>query len=344
MVDVDILSVIDPLLRGNKTGSGEYTAICPFHVKEDGTRERSPSFSVNLTTGLFFCHSCHMSGGLRTLLRNLEVSPWLIVNAYEPLIRAANANIGSEVKACNPLRPKAFDANPITEGLLGLFDSDVTSLLPSFREDALKFFDVGWDSTHRRITYPIRDLKGDLTAISGRAVDDDNKPRYKVYDKEYQAWGLPNREGWLKGTVIWNSHNVLPLTKMSKPGESWIVVVEGFKAAMHVWQCGYPNVVALLGSHLTEDQRWILEHFGARVLLFLDNNSPGRVGQFHTGTVLSEALSVWVIEYPERLKGVDGAQPDMLSLEEVWQQVANPISFNQWFLDNPQFRKQHKWH
>jgi DNA primase len=331
--DQDILKVARELLTGVKPHGTELSAICPFHVKPDGSPERSPSFSMSIESGMFFCHSCHTSGNLRTFLKLMGVSALLIEHAYGELLELAARGIKLKPQH-NPLKPKAYDESPIKEALLGLFSiHSVDGFLPSFSPPTLRYFDIGWDGWHGRVTFPIRDLAGKLTAISGRAVYPEQFPRYKVYDKEYAAWDMPSRVGWLKGNVLWNSHNVLPMAIEKNPGEGEVIVVEGFKALMWVWQCGFKNVVALLGSHMTIEQRWILEHFNSRVLLFLDNNQAGRHGQQTAASELSKALDVRIIEYPPRLKDITEAQPDMLTAEEMVQQVTTATPYIKWYLN-----------
>ena len=151
-----------------KSGSENVMAICPFHRKADGTEETTPSFAISLTKGVYFCHACHATGNLRTFLRELGVDGSTIELRYGLLIEAASRNIP---RPPSDTRPEAvWDAIPINEAVLGLFEHDVSALLPNFSPEVLKHFEIGWDGWHNRITFPIRDIAGRLVAISGRAV------------------------------------------------------------------------------------------------------------------------------------------------------------------------------
>jgi DNA primase len=109
-----------------------------------------------------------------------------------------------------------------------------------------------------------------------------------------------------------------------------LVVVEGFKACMWVWQAGIKNVVALLGTYLSKEQRWIIERIGAPVYLFLDNNDAGITGIHKSAQQLRHSTKLFVIEYPERLQEDDKAQPDKLTVEEIWEQRNSAVSYFDW--------------
>jgi DNA primase len=52
-------------------GSDSAMAICPFHRKKDGSRERCPSMKVNFETRAFFCFACREEGDLDTLVNRV---------------------------------------------------------------------------------------------------------------------------------------------------------------------------------------------------------------------------------------------------------------------------------
>jgi DNA primase len=89
-----------------------------------------------------------------------------------------------------------------------------------------------------------------------------------------------------------------------------IIVVEGFFDCMNVHQSGFPSVVALMGSSMSEAQRELLCQF-KQIVLFLDGDNAGRQA---TATIAPELMSrafVRVVELP------DGRQPDQLSSDEM---------------------------
>ena len=326
----EVLQIAHQYLRGVKrSGPDDVMAICPFHLKADGSPERTGSFAMSLSKGLFFCHSCHTRGNLLTFFRNLGLTRDIIERQYRFLIDSASKNLPPPP---DPLRCKVWDLTPLEEGILGLFEYCPTELLKSgFTNDTLYRFEVGYDRWHQRITYPLRDIKGSLIGISGRATSD-RQIRYKVYTKEYSAWKLPERLEVDKRALLWNAHQVYPEVYLTNPGQTYVVVVEGFKAAMWLWQAGIKNVVALLGSYLSWEQKWILERLGTTVYLFLDNNYAGRSGTIKTADALTKSLNVHIIEYPEHLITNEEAQPDNCTPAEALEQLAIAPTYLNWLL------------
>lgn len=314
------------LYRVSRSGPYDIMAVCPFHRKADGSQERSPSFALSLTKGLYFCHACEEAGNLYTLLRHLDVSRDRIERQYRDLINAASRNVPP---APNPLRPRVVEESPLPEGLLGLFDLCPIPLLEEgFEEQTLDRFEVGFDKDHRRITFPIRDIKGNLAGVSGRSVVG-ARPRYKIYGEEYTAWGLPARQEWDKRTVLYNAHVVMPAVYYFT-GRVDVFVVEGFKACMWLVQHGLTNTVALMGSYLSWEQQWLLEKMGAVVYLFLDNNEPGQKGTAKAAEALKRSIIFRIIQYPARLRHVEEAQPSDLTSVELNKVKENALTYAEW--------------
>lgn len=327
----EVLTLAQQHLRKvRRSGPDDIMAICPFHLKADGSEEKKPSFAMSLTKGVYFCHACHAKGNLLTFLRDIGLNRGIIERRYRPLIDAVAKNIPA---APDPLRPKVYQLPTISEAVLGLLDYCPDELVKKgFTHQTLHHFEVGYDRWHLRITYPLRDIKGRLVGVSGRAVEEGHQPRYKVYTKEYATWGLPPAVEPDKRAILWNADKVYPLVYFQPPTHQTVTVVEGFKACMWVHQAGITNVVALLGSYLSWEHKWMLERLGAPVYLFLDNNSAGRSGAIQAAESLAQSLNVHIVEYPERLIEEEAAQPDDCLPNEVVTQVAAAPSYLSWLL------------
>ena len=332
-VSEEVLKITHQYLRRvRRSGPDDVMAICPFHMKADGSEERTPSFAMSLSKGLYFCHSCHSKGNLLGFFRELGLSRGIIERQYRFLIDEATNNLPPPP---DPLRCKVWDLQPIDEAVLGLLEYAPTSLLQAgFTNDTLYHFEVGFDKWHQRITFPLRDVKGVLVGISGRAIHPGQEPRYKVYTKEYGAWRLPERTEPDKRALLWNAHYVYPEVYLQNPGDTFVVVVEGFKAAMWLWQSGIKNVVALLGSYLSWEQGWMLERLGATVYLFLDNNYAGRNGTIKAAENLTRSLNVHIVNYPDRLIEDEDAQPDNCLPNEAVKQMATAPTYLNWLLSH----------
>lgn len=319
MLEDEVFQIAGRFLRGLKRGAGsECSAFCPFHRKADGSEERHPSFSLNLSKGVYNCFTCHEAGTFRTFLKNMGIGLTVLHGQYSVLLEALQKNHTAPV--FDPIRAKGIvSESPIKESILGLFEKCPLPMVdpefrlndddPVFDEALLQKHDIGFDDVHNRITFPLRDLFGNLMGISGRAVDPDTWPRYKVYDDEYVKWGFPKRAQTKKSSILWNAHNIYPHVFRGTAKER-VVLVEGFKACLWLMQAGVPNVVSLAGSSLSKYHMWIFERMGAQVLLMFDNDEAGRAGLEKTAPILAKSLDVFVVNY-------EGRQPTNLGLIEA---------------------------
>ena len=164
------------------------------------------------------------------------------------------------------------------------------------KEGTAEHFEIGFfygkGSMTERLVIPIHNEKGELIAYAGRAVDDEVEPKYKV------------PAGFRKSLVLFNLHR-------AKNSNDRVVLVEGFFDVMKVHQAGFPFVVSLMGSVLSEHQeRLLVENFDS-VILLLDGDEAGRSATSEIALRLVRKVFVQVIEMPE------GKQPDQLSSEEL---------------------------
>lgn len=180
------------------------------------------------------------------------------------------------------------------------------------------------DTDHNRITFPLRELDGTLVGVSGRDFTETSKVRYKVYDTEYEKWGLPKHETH-KSQLLWNGHLVYPQVYHERMP---IITVEGFKACMKVVQAGAFNTVAILGNRASRRQRNLLERLGTEVWLFLDNNEAGLRGTVISG--MEFGLPVRIIPYPDERE-----QPSDLTVAEIQLALMQTRDFTRWLLDTP---------
>jgi DNA primase len=320
----EIEEVVRRYLHKVKAGGSEnIMAVCPFHLsRKTGGPEQHPSFAISTRTGLYFCHSCKEKGNLRQFLLAMGVSNTALHKQFGLLLEATSKNIEPP---SDPTRfREATDAGPLPEGFLGLFESVPQEMLDiGFTEETLRRFDIGFDEVHQRITFPIRDYVGTLIGVSGRSVEKDAARRYKIYDVEYEHWGLPKRRINM-ADVLWNVDMVYPHVYFRTGAP--LVLVEGFKAAMWLYQAGVHNVVALGGSYLKDGQQRIIEHLGCETYVMLDMNDAGKRGTDQIGKMLSRSLPTRVVTYR------DESQPSDLAPYEILEALDNSTEYFHWLL------------
>ena len=164
-------------------------------------------------------------------------------------------------------------------------------------QDVAELFGVGYffgkGSMSNRVVIPIHNRAGELVAYAGRVVDD-SEPKYN----------LPT--GFHKSLELFNLHRATR-TDTSRG----MIIVEGYFDVMKVHQAGFPNVVALMGSALSDHQEQLLiEHFD-RVVVMLDGDEGGRAAAQEITPRLTKKIFFRIVDVP------DGTQPDRLASQEI---------------------------
>lgn len=298
------------LTRAREGADYEIIACCPLH------EDSSPSFAINEKTGLWVCYGGCGGGSLSYLLYRLEYGRKRIDHILAPVRDELRLPTKKKIKdVADPFRA----LYPLPEALLGVYDVDAPHpmLADAFDADLLQRYDVGYDRRNHRITFPIRDLYGSLAGFSGRAtprtplIHGEEPPKYKIYDKEL-IQDYPDYK-FDRARHLYNADHVYPRLYYSRE-EEWLILVEGFKAALWLIQCGFPNVVAFMGASLTTSGAALIQRMSDRVILFLDNDRTGRKKTSQVGQKLSRPVRrLKVVEYP-----FDSfAQPDHFDEEEL---------------------------
>jgi DNA primase len=151
-----------------------------------------------------------------------------------------------------------------------------------------------------RIAIPIHNEQGELVAYAGRWPGEppEGEGKYK----------LP--AGFHKSHVVYNLHRAKDYAK-----DQGLIVVEGFFDAMRLWQAGVANVVALMGSALSEAQEGLIIEAvgpGGKVALMFDEDEAGWKGREDALTRLVNRVHVKVIGIGEQ-----GTQPDGLRTDQI---------------------------
>lgn len=335
----DLLSLLAPYVkfaapivarRNNVAG------FCPFH---GGGTESNPSLYLYVgrsgifagkrkTRGDLYCHTCGRSWSLEQAVGQLTGTR---------IPRGALALYTQEDENFVVTRDlfdeeTGEDSLPIlSSGVLGFFEWCPLPLISAgFTEETLRKFDIGFDTRHGRITFPIFNRRGELVGVSGRTVMG-STVRYKIYKSE---WGIPGYE-LDKSKVVWNIHRVVALRK--KQAMPYLILCEGFKAVMWLDQNGHPNTVCVLGTHLSDSQVVQLRSLTERLVLFMDNDKAGILATFSALQRVQKHFSVTIARYtPEQ----SNKSPDDLTQEELNAALESRLFQHEWLYENAAILKE----
>lgn len=338
-----ILALLTKYLPGPFRASGGSNILtkCPWH--KDGN-EGTPSFSVNLEKAIYHCFTCHEAGDIRRLLKLLGVSRSTVdselviiqplLDKNRELLKVEKLNFFSET---DPFKADYI----LPEVILGVFDWMPLKLVEdSFNPLLLQDMEIGYDRTNSRITFPLRDLYGNLAGFSAGTTIQDHWPKYKVYQGKRQGlngqWYPGDYGDWFdvqfpgytceNHDFLWNYDRVYPRILSIADSNSVVYVVEGFKACLWLIQNGYPNTVALMGSYISERQQQMLHRLGCNLVLCLDNDEAGHKGTARIGGLLWKPMygKIKVMPYPE---GDTKTQPDDYEPELLHKMIESSITF-----------------
>lgn len=324
MTQSPVVDEISKYVTGLKKGAGNnWIGFCPIHGEQAG--KSKPSFSLNASTGMWYCFAGCGGGGLPTFLKLLDVP--------RPRVDSLMTRLKPHLTPVEKKKDLTQDRGlfqtpyPLPEKILGLYEECPLGLIEAgFTEETLWMHDVGFDEEQQRITFPIRDLTGTLAGISGRDVTGRAMEKYKVYQRELQDLGFQNYH-LEKGHYLWRWDRVYPHV-YGNPERPPVYVTEGFKACLWMVQNGFPNTVALMGASMTDVQKMFLERLGGPIVLCLDNNPAGLKGTARIGYRISGAR-VLVMRYPPEVQ-----QPDGLPYEALHEAISRALSLSTWSNQN----------
>ncbi|MBN1937823.1 MAG: DNA primase [Anaerolineae bacterium] len=354
----DVISSYIPLKRAGRN----YKGICPFHS------EKTPSFIVFPETQSWHCFGACGTGGdlfsfvmkyenldfgealkslaqkagvtLETprqgdLKRQKHLEKLYDIHAtaaayfHETLLKSPHGQPGRDYSA-----QRGLNEETIQRFQLGFARDDWRALSNHLlergyeRQDLLECGliipreDGGfYDRFRGRFMIPIRDIRGQVIGFGGRVIGPGepkylNSPQTPLFDKSHILFGIDLAKGAIRA-------------------RNQVVIVEGYMDVLQAHQAGIGNVVASMGTALTEHQLNLLKRMTKNYILALDPDAAGDQGTLRGLAVARQTLDKAVpiinsrgwIRYESRLDAdirimtlPEGKDPDDLIREtpELW--------------------------
>ena len=305
-IDSVMSSYVSLIRRGRNC-----VCLCPFHS------EKSPSCTVYLDNNSFYCFGCGTGGDVITFTmkienldyvealkfladragmsmpdeaknnessrikaRVLEINRTAARFFYETLTHSADGEKGRRYFAERQLSPAT-----ITKYGLGYAPDDwhkLSNFLRSkgYSEDELIAANLCgrgrnggiYDSFRDRVIFPIIDLRGNVVAFGGRIIDGSG-PKY------LNSSDTP---------VFKKSRNLFSLNFAKKSEEKRLILAEGYMDVIAINQAGFENVVATLGTALTQEQARLMSQYAEEVIIAYDSDGAGQNATHKAINLLSE--------------------------------------------------------
>ncbi len=318
----DIVDVISSYISLKKKGAN-YWGLCPFHG------EKTPSFSVNANQQFYHCFGCHAGGDAISFVQKVERMDFK--EAVTFLAERANLQIPKDTQSENYIssdekekmysvmkeaarwyRTNLFEESGIkareyiaSRGIsdtiikrfgLGYAPDDWNQLTDYMLDKgtskemlvkvglAKEKNDSCYDAFRNRIMFPIIDRRMRIIGFGGRVMDDSkpkylNSPETPIFNKRYNLYGI---------------HTLNKINNVDK-----IIVVEGYMDVISLHQAGVPQVLASLGTALTQGQAKLLKRYTDDIYICYDGDTAGQKATLKGLDVLqAEGLKVKVISMP----------------------------------------------
>lgn len=275
----DIVDIISQYVILKRSGRN-FFGVCPFH------KEKTPSFSVSPDKQIFHCFGCGAGGNVIhfiSKIENMDFKETIELLAEKSGVQLPTLNNNRDNKqlllkekvyqineeaakfyheklykpsskiAQEYIKKRKLDNKTLKAFLIGYSDgidelykhlkqegfTDEEILLSSLVNKSQRGQYI--DRFRNRLIFPIQDIKNRVIAFGGRILDNSlpkyiNSPENIVYSKGRNLYGL----------------NVAKSSREDK-----MIIVEGYMDAISLYQRGITNVVASLGTALTEAQRKI---------------------------------------------------------------------------------------
>ena len=149
-----------------------------------------------------------------------------------------------------------------------------------------------YDALWGRLIIPIINNLGYVIAFGGRSLE--KKPDFAKYKNTQET------ELFIKNRALYNINNLKK--EKAKNGLSSIIMVEGYMDTISVYNAGFKNVVASMGTSLTIEQARLLKRFAPTVLISYDGDGAGQKATIRGLEILqNEGIEVRVVTLPEGL-------------------------------------------
>ncbi|MFP5263261.1 MAG: DNA primase [Blastocatellia bacterium] len=324
----DIVRVVSDYVTLKKRGAN-YMACCPFHS------EKTPSFNVHPVKGLYKCFGCGAGGGVFDFVMRIEGC------AFPEAVRIVAEKSGIPIPAVEETEDHKKIAHEretvlrLNEWAAEFFDLQINDeaggasardyvQARGITEEARRLFRIGyapdsWDALTNylrargastdeisssglavlkdtggfydrfrgRLMFPITDSQGRVIAFGGRVMGE-GEPKYL---------NSPETALYTKGRNLYN----LSLAKNEIRGKGFAILVEGYLDCIIPYQNGVYNIVASLGTALTDSQVRLLRRYmdQPQIIVNFDPDSAGQAATMRSiEMLLVEGFKVNILRMP----------------------------------------------
>ena len=346
---ISIVNLVGGYVRLQKKGK-DYGALCPFHT------EKTPSFMVSEAKQIFKCFGCGAGGDVFKFIMLMEnlTFPESIHQLAEsqgiPLPQSTKRSEAESVRRQRLLKILEIATHFFSRRLEGKKDALAYLKDRQITQETIQQFSIGYapagqhllqeltsqgfdveevlacglikegdsggyyDNFRNRIMFPIHNLSGKTIAFGGRILGD----------------GIPKYLNSPETALYSKSRNLYPLdlTRNEIRKRDFAIIVEGYFDCIIPFRFGIRNVVASLGTSLTENQVKVLGRYTRNVVTNYDPDSAGTAATLRSiDLFLEQGFRVNVLQLPS------GEDPDVFLRKQGTEAYREKLKSSQSYLD-----------
>lgn len=230
----------------HRIGDREITGRCPVHRRVVGRDDRSPSWSINASTGLWICFSCGARGTLSSLLAELlgtqdsiSVQKFLITSRFNNL--TSKSQDKKEVENVQEVS-SFFEFSRV---------SDTKCLYKNLDPELVFRYGVRWNAKNKSWCLPIISPMGRL-----------------------EGW-QEKKTGWVRNYPIGvkKSQTLFGIERFTC--RTAILVESPLDIIRFASVYTKPQALASFGASVSKEQLSLLTHVADRVIIAMDNDEAG---------------------------------------------------------------------
>ena len=348
-----IVDVVGDFVTLKKRGSN-YTACCPFH------NEKTPSFSVSASKGIYKCFGCGKSGTAVGFVMEHEHLSY--TEALKYLAKKYNIEVIEKEESAEDIAKRQRHESLLLVSEFGgrFFQESLDTpegqaiAYQYFRsrglqDETIRKYGLGWAPISRKaLSEAARSAgyKEEFLIETGLSIKyDDGRLVDRFFDRvifpihsvsgRVIAFGgrtlktdksvakyvnSPETEIYVKSKSLYGIY--FAKGEISKKNKC--ILVEGYLDVLSMHQLGITNVVASSGTSLTEDQIRLIHKFTDNITIIYDGDSAGIHAALRgTDMILKEGMNVKIILLP------DGQDPDDFAKKHTLEEVEDYIAGNE---------------
>lgn len=264
----------------------EVKAECPFKNNHLGGTDKNPSFTVNLSKGVYYCNVCHAKGNAHTLYSHIYN-----VSSNDAWMALGDALSIERPDSDVPSRP------PIDVGIIASYRQSLAGLTGPIRDvlttrrgltqTTIDSFQMGWDG--ERITIPIYDERNELVNI--------RRYKWNSQDDKYKVLNYEDKFGNTYGEL-----RIYGIENFVDNECDYVVWGEGELDRIIAEQYGFHSACPTSGAG-----KWKREWLGyfkrkKRVYLVMDNDEAGMLAVKELAPKISQVTKVFIVKWPDDYK------------------------------------------